>query len=107
MIKEGKSSDEIMKSLGDRFKVLEDVKVDDVYDLLKKEFSDLKLISNGTKSFARGLVVIPSYLAKGLEFDATIVYTYKSNAYTNDERYLYYVACTRSQHHLIIYNQAM
>lgn len=78
-----------------------------VYDLLKKEFSDLKLISNGTKSFARGLVVIPSYLAKGLEFDATIVYTYKSNAYTNDERYLYYVSCTRSQHHLIIYNQAM
>ena len=44
-------------------------------------------------------------MAKGLEFDATIIYTDKNNKYTYDERYLYYVSCTRSQHHLIIYNQ--
>jgi DNA helicase IV len=44
-------------------------------------------------------------MAKGLEFDATIIYTEKDNKYTYDERYLYYVSCTRSQHHLIIYNQ--
>ena len=24
--------------------------------------------------------------------------------YKDDEKYLYYVSCTRSQHHLIIYN---
>ena len=53
----------------------------------------------------RGLIVIPSYIAKGLEFDATIIYTEKNNAYEYSERYLYYVACTWSQHHLIIYNQ--
>lgn len=76
-----------------------------IYDILKKDFPDLKLIINGSKEFSRGLVVIPSYLAKGLEFDATILYTFKNNSYTKDEKYLYYVACTRTQHHLIIYNQ--
>ena len=76
-----------------------------VYDLLNKEYPEMMLISNNSKKFARGLVVIPSYIAKGLEFDATIVYTEKHNAYVYEEKYLYYVACTRSQHHLIIYNQ--
>ena len=44
-------------------------------------------------------------MAKGLEFDETIVYTTKDNKYTEEEKYLYYVACTRAQHQLIIYNQ--
>ena len=51
------------------------------------------------------MIVIPSYVAKGLEFDSTIIYTDKLNAYRDKEKYLYYVACTRSQHQLIIYNQ--
>jgi len=38
-------------------------------------------------------------------FDVVIVYTDKNNKYTIKEKYLYYVACTRSQHQLIIYNQ--
>ena len=77
----------------------------DIYKLLKKENEELTLIINNSKAFSRKLVVIPSYMAKGLEFDATIIYTTKDDRYTHDERYLYYVACTRSQHHLIIYNQ--
>lgn len=76
-----------------------------IYKLLKKDNEDLTLIVNNSKAFSRKLVVIPSYMAKGLEFDATIVYTEKDNSFTHEERYLYYVACTRSQHHLIIYNQ--
>lgn len=76
-----------------------------IYKLLKPELSNLTLISNNSKSYSRELVVIPSYMAKGLEFDATIVYTGIYNSFTYKERYLYYVACTRSQHHLIIYNQ--
>ena len=67
--------------------------------------NELTLIANNSKAFSRELVVIPSYMAKGLEYDATIVYTEKDNQFTHKERYLYYVACTRSQHHLIIYNQ--
>ena len=31
--------------------------------------------------------------------------TDKDNKYTNDEKYLYYVAIMRAQHKLIVYNQ--
>ena len=44
-------------------------------------------------------------MAKGLEFDSVIIYTDKDNKYTNDEKHLYYVANTREQHKLIVYNQ--
>ncbi len=82
-----------------------DSEATNIYKLLVYDFKDLVLIRNNSKKFSRKLVVIPSYMAKGLEFDASIIYTDKNNKYTYDERYLYYVACTRSQHHLIIYNQ--
>ena len=82
-----------------------DVEAADIYKLLKRDLKDLALINTNTKFFTRELVVLPSYMAKGLEFDATIVYTKKDNKYNYKERYLYYVSCTRSQHHLIIYNQ--
>ena len=44
------------------------------------------------------ILVIPVYIAKGLEFDSVIVYN--SNKYTNN---LLYVASTRAQNNLIIY----
>ena len=52
----------------------------------------------------RDLVVVPSYTAKGLEFDSVIIYNDIDNKYTKEDKYLYYVACTRAQHNLIIYN---
>ena len=82
-----------------------DIEAATIYKLLKKDMTELTLIANNSKAFSRELVVIPSYMAKGLEYDATIVYTEKNNQFTHKERYLYYVSCTRSQHHLIIYNQ--
>lgn len=51
------------------------------------------------------LVIIPAYLAKGLEFDFVIVYTDFNNHYLKEEKYLFYVAVTRCQHELIVYNQ--
>ena len=44
-------------------------------------------------------------MAKGLEFDSVIIYTDKGNKFTDSEKYLYYVAITRAQHKLIVYNQ--
>ena len=82
-----------------------DTEANKVYKLLKPILKDLVLISNGSNNFNRKLVVIPSYMSKGLEFDASIIYTDKDNKYTEDEKYLYYVSCTRSQHYLVIYNQ--
>ncbi len=48
---------------------------------------------------------IPVYLAKGLEYDAVIVATFKENAFTEEERSLFYVACTRALHALVVLNQ--
>ena len=75
-----------------------------MYELLKKEFKDINILNSNTKNFNKKMVIIPSYIAKGLEFDSVIIYTEKENSYKQDEKYLYYVACTRAQHQLIIYN---
>ena len=39
-----------------------------------------------------------------LEFDSVIIYNDRDNSYKKNERNLLYVACTRCQHELIIYN---
>ena len=50
------------------------------------------------------MIIIPAYLSKGLEFDAVIVYNNRENSYRKNERNLLYVACTRAQHELYVYN---
>ena len=82
----------------------DNVECDKIYDYLKDKI-DIVKIDNGSDKFSRELVIVPSYIAKGLEFDSVIVYTGSDNKYTKDEKYLFYVACTRSQHNLIVYNQ--
>lgn len=76
-----------------------------IHELLKDDNKDLSLLESDTEKFNRNLIVVPSYTAKGLEFDSVIIYTDKDNKYTKEEKYLYYVACTRCQHQLIVYNQ--
>lgn len=80
-----------------------DIECDKVYKLLKNK--DISKIDNNTKKFNRKFVVVPVYMAKGLEFDSVIIYTDINNKFTLSERYLYYVAITRAQHKLIVYNQ--
>ena len=75
----------------------------EIYEMLKNDIN-IDIISTNSNNFNRDLVVVPSYVSKGLEFDSVILYTDKLNKYTKDEKYLYYVACTRAQHELIIYN---
>lgn len=75
-----------------------------LYDFLKQQINEISLMEDKDKKFNKNLVIVPSYLAKGLEFDSVISYTYKDNMYTKKERYLYYVVATRCQHELIIYN---
>ncbi len=76
-----------------------------LYELLKPEIKELSLLESNTEKFNRDLIVVPAYTAKGLEFDSVIIYTDLENRYQEEEKYLYYVACTRAQHQLIIYNQ--
>lgn len=75
-----------------------------LYDKLKYKIEGISLMEDSDKEFNKNLVIVPSYLAKGLEFDSVISYTDKDNKYTSEEKYLFYVVCTRCQHELIIYN---
>jgi DNA helicase-2/ATP-dependent DNA helicase PcrA len=62
------------------------------------------LVHKHMKTFVSGLLVIPAYLAKGLEFDAVIIYNAGADVYhREDERKLFYTACTRAMHRLHLY----
>jgi DNA helicase IV len=64
----------------------------------------INIINKDSKVFTTGLVVIPSYLSKGLEFDATIIYDASDISYSKDgEKKLFYTICTRALHRLHIY----
>lgn len=76
-----------------------------VYDYLKDKIDGISLMEESNKEFNKNLVVVPSYLSKGLEFDSVISYTDANNIYTKKEKYLFYVVATRCQHELIIYNE--
>ena len=81
-----------------------DTEVDKIYDLIKDDIN-CDVIKSTWQEYKRNLVIIPAYIAKGLEFDSVIIYTSKDNKYKDSEKYLYYVAVTRAQHNLIVYNQ--
>jgi DNA helicase II / ATP-dependent DNA helicase PcrA len=76
-----------------------------VYHALKDEVP-LHLIEKATIAYEKGILVIPSYLAKGIEFDAVILSD--SSQYRNEsERKLFYTVCTRAMHtlHMFITNE--
>lgn len=75
-----------------------------VYNLLKDRL-DVFLIDSYSH-IKRDLVIVPSYIAKGLEFDSVIIYTDKDSRFKEEDKYLYYVSCTRAQHNLIIYSES-
>ncbi len=75
-----------------------------VYNSVKNNY-EVSLIDIDTEEFKKDLLVIPAYLAKGLEFDSVIVYQDSDSYYTSEEKNLLYVACTRAQHELIVYGE--
>ncbi|WP_144935503.1 RNA polymerase recycling motor HelD [Paenibacillus sp. 32O-W] len=63
-----------------------------------------RLIEKDAASFEPGVLVIPAYLAKGVEFDAVILYNASQEQYGREgERRLFYTACTRAMHELHLY----
>lgn len=81
-----------------------DKEAEKVYNMLKDDL--YIMLIDGFGHIKRDLVVVPSYVAKGLEFDSVIIYTDEDNKYQEKDKYLFYVACTRAQHNLIIYNNS-
>lgn len=75
------------------------------YDALRLQGGEaLQLITKETPDFEKGVMILPVYLAKGVEFDAVLVYDASSAAYGRDnERKLLYTACTRAMHRLQLY----
>jgi DNA helicase II / ATP-dependent DNA helicase PcrA len=71
------------------------------FSALKKEVPDLKLMKSSSLEYEQGVVVIPAYLAKGIEFDAVIIYNASAEIYGDESlRRLFYTACTRAMHQL-------
>ncbi|WP_169306711.1 RNA polymerase recycling motor HelD [Cohnella pontilimi] len=76
--------------------------------LLKERLPDEVPITYVTGSSAllpRGVSVLPSYLAKGIEFDAVVVWDASAARYGEDrDRKLMYTVCTRALHVLLVYS---
>ena len=67
---------------------------------------DLKvgLLNSEEQLYKTGVIVIPSYLAKGLEFDSVHVICDETFSYNHErERQLFYTVCTRALHRLNVY----
>ena len=78
----------------------------EVHSLLSRHAKDITLITGKEEVYKSGIVVLPSCLAKGLEFDAVIIFNADAAGYTEDELdiKLLYVAMTRPLHKLYIYH---
>ena len=63
----------------------------------------MKLLKSSSFEFEQGIAVVPSYLSKGIEFDAVIVYDASEDVYSDESlRKVFYTVCTRAMHHLQI-----
>ena len=78
------------------------VEAEALHRALAKEFP-LHALLGGEDEFPKGAVVLPVYLAKGLEFDAVILADAGAERYhLEEDRNLLYVACTRALHALTV-----
>ncbi|MDP4085880.1 MAG: RNA polymerase recycling motor HelD [Bacillota bacterium] len=82
----------ICRTAGESKKVFKSLKID----------STVHLIEKGTITYEKGILIIPAYLAKGIEFDAVIIYD-SSQYGLERERKLFYTACTRAMHDLVLF----
>ncbi len=64
----------------------------------------IKLLNIKGGEFEKGTLVIPAYMAKGLEFDVVIIYNASKDNYKSEfDRKLLYIASTRALHRLAVY----
>ncbi|MBE6088977.1 MAG: DEAD/DEAH box helicase [Clostridium beijerinckii] len=75
----------------------------EVYNFLKDK-TNVRAIMKDDDEYVSGVLIIPAYLAKGLEFDVVIIYDAGDENYScEEERLLLYTACTRALHVLHVY----
>lgn len=75
-----------------------------IYSALRKDIPDIHVITGKEDEYKSGVVIVPSYLAKGLEFDIVIISNANSMNYREDELdiKLLYVSMTRPLHKLFV-----
>lgn len=72
---------------------------------IKKYIENVKLIQSKDSEYNAGISIVPSYLAKGLEFDSVILFNVNKEKYQNNvlDTKLLYVAITRAMSKLDIF----
>lgn len=74
---------------------------EELYQKLMTRNIKTTLIRTENQRLVKGPIIVPSYLAKGLEFDAVIVWNANKQQYRgDDERQLLYTICSRAMHTL-------
>lgn len=81
-------------------KTLEDA--EELHNLLKENNVASTLIRSENQRLAAGKIVLPSFLAKGLEFDAVIMWDASKDKFDEDEQQLVYTIASRAMHKLTI-----
>ena len=75
--------------------------------LIKERLGDdvpVTLVTGGSANLPRGVSILPSYLSKGIEFDAVLVWDASKGRYGREQdRKLLYTVCTRALHVLHVY----
>lgn len=73
-----------------------------LHELLKAKGVASTLIRSENQRLATGTIVLPSFLAKGLEFDAVIMWDASKDKFDEDEQQLVYTIASRAMHKLTI-----
>ncbi len=65
----------------------------------------IKRLKSSSIEYEQGVVVVPSYLSKGIEFDGVIIYDASEHVYGDEGlRRVFYTVCTRAMHQLQLYS---
>lgn len=77
-----------------------------IADLLKEAGESTTLIRSENQRLVDGTIIVPSFLAKGLEFDSVIVWDASDKKYEADyDQQLLYTICSRAMHRLTVIAQ--
>lgn len=73
-----------------------------IYSMLHQHFHNITCLSADDKQMPAGVLVLPAYLAKGLEFDSVIIANSSAQALGPDATGLLYTMASRAMHQLTI-----
>lgn len=76
-----------------------------LYQLLYGQVGQLTMLSDQDSSLPTGVIILPTYLAKGLEFDAVIIPDVSEQVLTPNDTGLLYTMASRAMHQLTILSQ--